>query len=96
MVTEPVPLTDRERKELAALPFDEAQFYADLGVTGNVGEEGFSPLERKWVRPTFDICGLWGGYQGAGAKTVLPSFAGAKFSFRLVPNQDPHKITAAL
>jgi succinyl-diaminopimelate desuccinylase len=91
-----VPLSDRERRELAALPFDEAQYYADLGVSDAVGEEGYSVLERRWARPTFDVSGLWGGYQGTGAKTVLPSAAGAKFSFRLVPNQDPHKIAAAL
>ncbi len=91
-----VPLSDRERAELARLPFDEAKYFADLGVTGATGEEGYSVLERRWVRPTFDICGIWGGYQGPGAKTVLPSAGAAKFSFRLVPNQDPDKITAAL
>ena len=60
------------------------------------GEEGFSTLERRWARPTFDINGLTSGYQGEGAKTILPATASAKFSFRLVPNQDPQKITAAL
>ena len=53
-------------------------------------------MERRWARPTFDVCGIWGGYQGEGGKTVLPAKAGAKFSFRLVPNQSPEKITAAL
>ena len=91
-----VPLTDRERREMAALPFDEANYFADIGVSGAVGEEGYTTLERRWARPTFDICGIGGGYQGAGAKTVLPAAAGAKFSFRLVPHQDPAKITAAL
>ena len=62
----------------------------------SAGEAGYSTLERRWVRPTFDVNGLWGGYQGEGAKTVLPSKAGAKFSFRLVPNQDVAKIAAAL
>ena len=61
-----------------------------------MGEEGYTALERRWARPTFDVCGIWGGYQGEGAKTVLPAKAGAKFSFRLVPNQSPEKITAAL
>ena len=61
-----------------------------------MGEEGYTALERRWARPTYDVCGLWGGYQGEGAKTVLPAKAGAKFSFRLVPNQSPEKITAAL
>lgn len=90
------PLTDRERKAFAALPFDEAGFMRKLGVAGLQGEVGFTTLERRWARPTFDINGLWSGYQGEGAKTILPARAGAKFSFRLVPNQDPHKLTVAL
>jgi len=91
-----VPLTDRERQQFAALPFDEKEYLEQVGVDTAVGEEGFTTLERRWARPTCDICGMWSGYQGEGAKTVLPSVAGAKFSFRLVPNQDPEKITAAL
>jgi succinyl-diaminopimelate desuccinylase len=67
-----------------------------LGVTGLSGEAGYTSLERRWARPTFDINGLTSGYQGEGAKTVLPARASAKFSFRLVPNQDPHKIAASL
>ena len=67
-----------------------------IGVDGLRGEEGFSTLERRWARPTFDINGLASGYQGEGAKTVLPARAIAKFSFRLVPKQDPKKISAAL
>jgi acetylornithine deacetylase/succinyl-diaminopimelate desuccinylase-like protein len=90
------PLTDRERKAFAALPFDEADFMRKLGVAGLKGEVGFTTLERRWARPTFDINGLWSGYQGEGAKTILPARAGAKFSFRLVPHQDPHKLTVAL
>lgn len=89
-------ITDRERKEFASLPFDENKFFEQIGVKGAVGEEGYSSLERRWVRPTFDICGLWSGYQGEGGKTVLPATAGAKISFRLVPNQVPAKITAGL
>jgi succinyl-diaminopimelate desuccinylase len=89
-------LTRRERQQLAALPFDQAKFLAQLGVEATSGEEGYTLLEHRWVRPSFDINGLWSGYQGEGAKTVLPASAGAKFSFRLVPNQDPQKITAAL
>ncbi len=91
-----LPLSERERRQFAALPFDEAQYFADIGVTGATGEEGYTTLERRWARPTFDVCGIWGGYQGEGAKTVLPAKAGAKFSFRLVPNQSPAKIAAAL
>ncbi|MFM2094717.1 MAG: Succinyl-diaminopimelate desuccinylase [Planctomycetota bacterium] len=91
-----VALTDRERKQFAALPFDEQDFQNQIGVKGLTGEAGFTTLERRWARPTFDINGVWGGYQGEGAKTVLPAKAGAKFSFRLVPNQDPHKISESL
>jgi succinyl-diaminopimelate desuccinylase len=90
------PLTERERAEFDKLPFDEAEFMQKLGVTGLKGEEGFTTLERRWARPTFDINGLWSGYQGEGAKTVLPAKAGAKFSFRLVPKQDPKKLSVAL
>ncbi|MFO0898786.1 MAG: dipeptidase [Pirellulales bacterium] len=91
-----VPLSDEERRQFAALPFDERKFQEKLGVPALAGEEGFTTLERRWARPTFDINGLWSGYQGQGAKTVLPAKAGAKFSFRLVPKQDPAKLTAAL
>jgi acetylornithine deacetylase/succinyl-diaminopimelate desuccinylase-like protein len=90
------PLSLQERQRLAQLPFDETKFLADLGLSGTTGEEGYSLLERRWARPTFDIHGLWGGYQGQGTKTVLPAEAGAKFSFRLVPHQDPAKITQGL
>ncbi len=89
-------LSPRERSEFAKLPFDETAFMKQVGVGALSGEEGFSTLERRWARPTFDINGLWSGYQGEGAKTILPARAGAKFSFRLVPKQDPKKITAAL
>jgi len=91
-----VPLTDREREEYKSLPFDEAQYMEQLGVTGLSGETGYTTLERRWARPSCDINGLTSGYQGEGAKTVLPAQASAKFSFRLVPDQDPKKITAAL
>jgi len=91
-----LPLDDREREQFESLGFSEDEYMRDLGVKGLAGEVGFNTLERCWARPTFDINGLWSGYQGEGAKTVLPAIAGAKFSFRLVPNQDPHKIEAAL
>jgi len=90
------PLADRERQQFAALGFDEAAFMRQLGVAALRGESGFSTLERRWARPTCDINGLWSGYQGEGAKTILPARAGAKFSFRLVPRQDPKKISRAL
>ncbi len=90
------PLTNRERSQFAALPFSERGFMEQIGVSGVSGEESYSTLERRWARPTCDINGLWSGYQGEGAKTVLPARAGAKFSFRLVPDQDPKKIGEAL
>lgn len=81
-------LTQREREQFAALDFSDADYMKELEVNGLSGEEGYSTLERRWARPTFDINGLWSGYQGEGAKTVLPAEAGAKFSCRLVPDQD--------
>jgi succinyl-diaminopimelate desuccinylase len=91
-----VELTDRERAEFRALPFDESQFKRQLGVEAVSGEAGYTTLERRWARPTCDINGLTSGYQGEGAKTVLPARASAKFSFRLVPKQQPEKVTASL
>ena len=91
-----VPMTDGERARLAALPFDEPAFRAQVGVDGVTGEAGYTTLERRWARPSCDINGIWSGYQDEGAKTVLPSFAGAKFSFRLVPRQDPQQLAANL
>ncbi len=91
-----VPLSDREREQFAALPFHERAYLDQFGVEGTSGEEGFTVLERRWARPTFDVSGLWSGYQGEGAKTILPATAGAKFSFRLVPDQDPEKIAVGL
>lgn len=85
-------LTERERKEFASLPFDEEAFKKELGVEELSGEEGFSPLERLWVRPTFEINGLLSGFTGEGAKTVLPSQGMAKVSMRLVPDQQPEQI----
>jgi acetylornithine deacetylase/succinyl-diaminopimelate desuccinylase-like protein len=86
------PLEDWERTEFAKLPFSEAEFQAGLGVPSLEGEVGYTTLERKWARPTCDVNGLYGGYQGPGPKTVLPCMAGAKLSFRLVPDQDPKTI----
>jgi succinyl-diaminopimelate desuccinylase len=90
------PLTPRAREEFEKLPFDEKEFMRKIGVAALHGEAGYSTLERRWARPTYDVNGLWSGYQGEGAKTVLPARAGAKFSFRLVPKQDPAKISKAL
>ncbi|HEY0783770.1 MAG TPA: dipeptidase [Thermoanaerobaculia bacterium] len=86
------PLADWERKEFASLPFDEEQYRVDLGVPALFGEAGYTTRERASARPTCDVHGLYGGYQAPGAKTVLPSWCGAKVSMRLVPNQDADKI----
>lgn len=91
-----VELTPQEREQFAALDFDEKDYLGQIGLSEATGEEGYTLLERRWARPTCDVNGLWSGYQGEGAKTVLPDSAGAKFSFRLVPNQDPEKITEGL
>jgi len=85
-------LEEWEREEFAALPFDEAAYKRHLGVEELSGEQGFTTRERAWARPTCDVNGLWGGYAGQGAKTVLPAKGGAKVSMRLVPDQDPEKI----
>lgn len=87
-----LPLEEWEREAFAALPHDEKAYRAELGLEATFGEEGYSTLERSWARPTCDVNGIFGGYQGEGAKTVLPAWAGAKVSMRLVPNQDPDKI----
>jgi len=81
-----------ERKSLNALPWKTKDFEKAVGAPGYFGEKGFTTVERLWTRPTLELNGIWGGYQGEGAKTVIPSKAFAKFSTRLVPNQDPHKI----
>ena len=91
-----IPLSDHERQQLAMLRFDENEYRGQLGVSGLTGEAGYSTLERRWARPCCDVNGLTSGYQAEGAKTVLPATATAKFSFRLVPDQDPRKITQAL
>ena len=91
-----VEATEAERKMMAAAPFDEKEYKDDLGVKDLWGEKGFTTNERTGIRPTIELNGIWGGYTGEGAKTVLPSKAFAKLSARLVPNQDSHKITDLL
>jgi acetylornithine deacetylase/succinyl-diaminopimelate desuccinylase-like protein len=91
-----VPLSELERESIAKLPFSDDEYKREMGVDEVFGEKGYTTLERRWARPTCDVNGIWGGYQGEGAKTVLPAKAGAKFSFRLVPNQEPAKIEAAV
>ncbi len=91
-----VPLGDDERRQWEQLGFDERAYLDDIGVTRPFGEAGYATLERRWVRPSCDVNGLYGGYMGEGAKTVIPSFAGAKLSCRLAANQDPKKIARQL
>ena len=86
------PIEDWERKEFASLPFDEEAYKKELGIEEVFGEEGYTTLERVWARPTCDVNGIFGGYGGEGAKTILPAWAGAKVSMRLVPDQDPEDI----
>jgi acetylornithine deacetylase/succinyl-diaminopimelate desuccinylase-like protein len=88
--------TDEERALMAAAPFNEEEYKNDLGVKELWGEKGFTTNERTGIRPTLELNGIWGGYQGEGAKTVLPSKATAKISARLVPNQSSKKITEIL
>ncbi len=86
-------VSEEERKEMAKIPFDGQAFIEEVGVTVQSGEKGFSVLERVGIRPSLDINGIWGGYTGEGAKTVIPSKAYAKVSMRLVPNQSSDEIT---
>ena len=88
--------TKEERKLLKKAPYDEKEYMDELGVKELWGEKGFTTYERTGIRPTIEVNGIWGGYQGEGAKTVLPSKATAKISARLVPNQSSHKITEML
>ncbi|MCC6229109.1 MAG: M20/M25/M40 family metallo-hydrolase [Phycisphaerales bacterium] len=90
-----VPLTKQERANWKALKFNSKAALKKIGLApaGDIGEAGFTAMEREWGRPTAEINGIWGGYTGKGAKTVIPAYASAKVSFRLVANQDPRKIT---
>lgn len=86
-------LTQEEKDEIASIPFDLDAYKKDLNIDDVHGERGYSTLERSGTRPTLDVNGIWGGYIGAGAKTVLPAKANAKISMRLVPYQNPDEIT---
>jgi acetylornithine deacetylase/succinyl-diaminopimelate desuccinylase-like protein len=89
-------LSDEERRQFARVPFDEAEIKRTYGLRALHGEAGFTPTERNWARPTLDVNGIWGGYQGPGTKTIIPAWTAAKFSCRLVPDQDPKAVAAAL
>ena len=84
-----------EREMIARIPFDEARYKAAIGVKAQRGERGYSTIERNACRPSFDVCGIWGGHTGEGSKTVLPSKAYAKVSTRLVPHQQ-HEVISQL
>jgi acetylornithine deacetylase/succinyl-diaminopimelate desuccinylase-like protein len=86
-------LSPDQRAAIAALPFDERAYLAQIGAPAAFGEAGFTTLERQWTRPTLEVNGMWGGYQGPGQKTVIPSEAHAKITCRLVPDQRPDVVT---
>ncbi|MEW6014995.1 MAG: dipeptidase [Candidatus Zixiibacteriota bacterium] len=87
-----LPISEWEQKQIGRLPFDEKEFLQKTGAKGLMGEKGFSVLEQLWSRPTLDINGITGGYQGEGGKTIIPSWATCKITMRLVPNQNPKDI----
>jgi succinyl-diaminopimelate desuccinylase len=86
------PLTAWERRQWRELRADDRAYARQLGVPALAGEPGFTTTERRWARPTFEINGIFGGYQGPGGKTIVPAWAGAKLTCRLVPRQDPARI----
>lgn len=88
-----LPIPEEEREMIRQIPFCEADYMQTIGVEAVSGEAGYSTLERNSCRPSFDVCGIWGGYTGEGSKTVLPSKAYAKVSCRLVANQDHEEIS---
>lgn len=90
-----VEASDAERAQMRALPFDEGKFFAELGAPGPYGEKGYTTNERRTIRPTLDVNGIYGGFMQPGANTIIPAAAGAKVSMRLVPNQQAAKIAAA-
>jgi acetylornithine deacetylase/succinyl-diaminopimelate desuccinylase-like protein len=86
------PLTDSEREVLRNLPYDVKEYLQSIGAPAQVGEPGYSILEQQWTRPTLEVNGMWGGYQGIGSKSVIPYEAFAKITCRLVPSQEPNDI----
>jgi len=91
-----VALTDEDRAAFAALPFDDEEYRTSVGVPALYGEVGYTTLERRGARPTLDLNGIWGGFQGAGGKTIIPASAHAKITCRLVADQDPDRIIELL
>jgi acetylornithine deacetylase/succinyl-diaminopimelate desuccinylase-like protein len=90
------PLTEADRAAFAALPFDDETYRVSTGVPELVGEVGYTTLERRGGRPTLDVNGIWGGFEGEGSKTIIPAHAHAKITCRLVADQDPGRITRLL
>ena len=88
------PVTPAELAAIAAIPFDEAAYLAQVGASEGAGEAGYTLLQRNWIRPTLEFNGIAGGYAGPGKKTVIPSRASAKITCRLVPGQSPERIAA--
>ena len=91
---EVLELTQAEREAIGALPYDERVYLAQVGAPAAFGEPGYTTLERQWTRPTLEVNGMWGGYQGPGQKTVIPCEAHAKITCRLVPDQDPEVVAS--
>jgi acetylornithine deacetylase/succinyl-diaminopimelate desuccinylase-like protein len=87
-----IPLTDEEIAHIGAVPYDEEDYKRRIGVDELFGEPGYTTFERAWTRPTLEVNGIWGGFQGEGSKTVIPSEAHAKITCRLVANQEPSKV----
>ena len=90
------PVSEAEFAAIAAIPFDEAAYLAEVGAPEGVGEAGYTLLQRNWVRPTLEFNGISGGYAGAGKKTVIPSQASAKITCRLAPGQEPARVVDAI
>jgi acetylornithine deacetylase/succinyl-diaminopimelate desuccinylase-like protein len=90
------PVSDAEKAAIAAIPFDEAAYLAEVGASEGAGEAGYTLLQRNWIRPTLELNGIVGGYTGAGKKTVIPQSASAKITCRLVPGQQPDRIIDAI
>jgi acetylornithine deacetylase/succinyl-diaminopimelate desuccinylase-like protein len=91
-----IPISPEEQADWAAMGFDEAAYLGDIGLSHPAGEQGLPSLMRQWARPTADLNGIWGGYQGPGSKTVIASEAHAKLTCRLVPGMEPAKIIAGI
>lgn len=89
-------VSDKDRADLAKIPFDENEYKKDLGIKEVWGEKGYTTIERTSIRPTLEVNGIWGGYTGEGAKTVLPSKANAKISMRLMPTRVQKKLQNCL